>query len=104
MAVCKICKIEIYQDDTYVKFVNCSSYFYADTKNSNCAKITASKDKVIILKSTPKLLYRCNECTINNKVSNGLVEMMDKFNDAVLQLTNATEKLNKFSVDVKDIK
>ena len=104
MIVCKICKTEIYQDDTYVKCVNCLSYFHSDTKKSSCAEITASEEKVIILKSTPKLLYRCSECTINNKVSNCLVAMMVKFNDAVLQLTNANDKLNKFTDYVKDIK
>ena len=83
MATCKICEEAIYQDDTYVKCLACSQYFHADTKNKNCAEITASEEKVIGLKSTPKLLYRCNECSTNNTINGGLTEMIDKFNNSV---------------------
>ena len=104
MVTCKICSEEIYQQDLYVKCVSCSSYLHADTKNKNCAEITASEEKVIILKTTPKLLHRCSECTINNKATTGLTEMMSKFNDAVVQLNSATENLNKFTSELKNIK
>ena len=104
MVLCKKCESEIYKEDQYVKCVSCSSYFHADTKKNNCAEITASEEKVIILKSTPKLLYRCNECTISSKVNDGFIDMMKKFNESVLQLNTATENLNKYNDELKIIK
>ena len=105
MVTCKICKEEIQQNDSlYVKCVSCGLYLHANTKMNNCAEITASEEKVIILKATPKLLYRCSECAINNIANTGLTEMMSKFNEAVVQLNSATENLNKYTEDLKNIK
>lgn len=109
MSSCFICKAEFIDIDKKVKCIMCSNYFHANytqkgKAKDNCANINASEDKLVNMKQPYLYVYRCEECTRNNVITNKLEEHIKELNINLKNLEQLKTSLNSLPQLVDELK
>lgn len=76
----------------------CHDLFHANEGNGkNCSATTASKIRVLKLRTKPLLVYRCKVCTENGGDSPKLIEAIVDLQMSIQKLTSISESLENLS-------
>ena len=101
--LCNICDAPI-TNAYLVTCVCCMKMFHAATKSQNCAQITASEEKLIFLRNSTRMVYRCLKCTTEGCYSSPLEKLVEDLNQRLDTLGEelSTVKEYKNKVDTFD--
>ena len=99
MSECVNCKKHFASGSSIVPCIICRGLFRADT---TCANLSASETRVLELKKTPMMVYRCQGCTTQSDLYPDVRQMVSELKDDIQKLNSGYTAIEEWKSQYED--